>query len=73
MPLYDLYFKGATIFFSYAAVDEDIREAIELMSTGKVAVQEMITHRFGLSDIQKGFNLVSEASESIKVIIQPQH
>jgi L-iditol 2-dehydrogenase len=72
MPLYDLYFKGATILFSYAAVDEDIREAIELMSTGKVAVQEMITHRFGLSDIQKGFNLVSEANESIKVIIQPQ-
>ena len=72
MPLYDLYFKGTTIVFSYAAVEEDINEAIELMRTGEVAVQDMITHRLPLSDIQKGFNLVSKANESIKVIIQPQ-
>jgi len=32
----------------------------------------MITHRFGIKDIQKGFNLVRDAGESIKVIIEPQ-
>jgi L-iditol 2-dehydrogenase len=32
----------------------------------------MITHRFGLADTVKGFQLVAEAQESIKVIIEPQ-
>ena len=71
MPLYDLYFKGVKIVFSYAAVTEDIEEAIELIRTKKILVKDMITHRFGLTEVQKGFDLVSEANESIKVIIQP--
>lgn len=71
MPLYELYFKGVKIVFSYAAVTEDITEAIELIRTKKILVKEMITHRFGLGEIQKGFDLVSEANESIKVIIEP--
>lgn len=71
MPLYDLYFKGARIVFSYAAVNEDITEAMELIRTKKVLVKDMITHRFGLGDIQKGFDLVSDADESIKVIVEP--
>jgi threonine dehydrogenase-like Zn-dependent dehydrogenase len=32
----------------------------------------MITHRFGLADVGKGFELVAKAGESIKVIIEPQ-
>lgn len=71
MPLYDLYFKGVKIVFSYAAVTEDIKDAIELMRTKTVLVKNMITHRLPLGNIQKGFDLVSEANESIKVIIEP--
>jgi L-iditol 2-dehydrogenase len=32
----------------------------------------MITHRLGLAETFKGFQLVAEAKESIKVIIYPQ-
>jgi threonine dehydrogenase-like Zn-dependent dehydrogenase len=32
----------------------------------------MITHRYGLADTAKGFKLVEQGSESIKVIIRPQ-
>jgi threonine dehydrogenase-like Zn-dependent dehydrogenase len=32
----------------------------------------MITHRFGLADAQKGFELVARAGDSIKVIVEPQ-
>lgn len=31
----------------------------------------MITHRLPLDETAKGFNLVAEASDSIKVIIEP--
>jgi L-iditol 2-dehydrogenase len=72
LPLYDIYFKGVKIVFSYAAVTQDIIEAIELLKTKKINVLDMITHHFALVDIQKGFDLVAHADKSIKVIIEPQ-
>ncbi|MBA7512722.1 Sorbitol dehydrogenase [subsurface metagenome] len=71
LPLFDIYFKGVNIVFSYAAVTQDIEEAIGLLKTKKINVNDMITHRFGLSNIQKGFDLVARADKSIKVIIEP--
>lgn len=71
LPLYDIYFKGVKIVFSYAAVTVDIKDAIDLLENKKIDVLAMITHRFGLQDIQKGFDLVARAEESIKVIIEP--
>jgi len=72
LPLFHLYFKLVTIVFSYAAVGDDLTEAVELIKTGQVAVDDMITHRFGLADTQKGFDLVARAEKSMKVIIEPQ-
>jgi L-iditol 2-dehydrogenase len=43
-----------------------------LLRTKTVIVSDMITHRFGLADTGKGFELVSKAEESIKVIVEPQ-
>lgn len=61
-----------TLISSYAATPQEHIEALNLISSGKVKVKELITHRFGLADAQKGFKLVTEAKESIKVIIEPQ-
>lgn len=71
LPLFDIYFKGVKIVFSYAAVTQDIEEAINLLKNKEINVNDMITHRFGLSNIQKGFDLVAKANKSIKVIIEP--
>jgi L-iditol 2-dehydrogenase len=57
---------------SYAGSPLDHRDALELISSGKVAVKDMITHRLNLSETGLGFKLVAEAKESIKVIIYPQ-
>ena len=70
-PLFDLYFKLVNIVFSYAAVAEDLVEAIEFIKTKQVEVADMITHRFGLAGTQKGFDLVASAGKSMKVIIEP--
>lgn len=61
-----------SLLSSYAASPEEHIEALQLISQGKINVKDMITHRFGLADTQKGFQLVAEAKNSIKVIIQPQ-
>jgi L-iditol 2-dehydrogenase len=71
LPLYDIYFKSAKIVFSYAAVDQDIKEAIDLLHSKKFNAKDMITHRYGLADIQRGFDRVARAEDSIKVIIFP--
>lgn len=71
MPLHDLYFNGVRILFSYAAAKNEIDEAIRIIRENRIRVKELITHRLPLSEIRKGFDLVSEADHSIKVIINP--
>jgi L-iditol 2-dehydrogenase len=72
IPLNDLWFKGVTITTTYAAVRKDLEEAISLLKDRKIRVSDMITHRLPLSETKKGFQLVSKAEDSIKVIIEPQ-
>jgi L-iditol 2-dehydrogenase len=72
VPFGDLWKDEITITTTYAGSPGDINEAIELLRTRKVIVSDMITHRFGLTDTGKGFELVAKAGDSIKVIIEPQ-
>jgi L-iditol 2-dehydrogenase len=70
--IFDLWKNEIRITNSYGASPFDITTAIELLGSEKVKVADMITHTFGLSDAGKGFKLVAEAGESMKVIIKPQ-
>lgn len=56
---------------SYAASPEDHLNALGLIKSGSLDLEKMITHRFALKDAGLGFKLVSEAKESVKVIIYP--
>lgn len=72
IPLFDFWRNEVTIATSYAASPDEIREAIDLIRTRQVRVQEMITHRLGLAETGLGFQLVARAQDSLKVIIEPQ-
>lgn len=61
-----------TITSSYAGSPEDYTQALKLIAKGVVKVKDIITHRLPLAETGLGFKLVSEAKESIKVIIEPQ-
>jgi len=68
----DLFWRrDVTITTTYAASPADCVCALELIKRQRVAVREMISHRFGLADIGKGFRLVAEPEESMKIIIRP--
>lgn len=41
----------------------------ELIRLKRVRVLDMITHRLGLSEASTGFKMVSEAGESVKVVL----
>ena len=72
VPVNDFWRNGITLMTSYGAGPLDIAVAIDLIRAHRVPVQEMITHRLGLAETGLGFQMVADAGESIKVIIEPQ-
>ncbi len=72
ITFWDIWRNEITLTTSYAASGQDIAATIELMANKRVNLEDMITHRLGLADAGKGFKLVADAKESIKVIIEPQ-
>jgi len=71
IPGWEFWKDQITLISTYAAAPLDIITAIELIRAHRVPVREMITHRLSLAETAKGFQLVAEAKESIKVIIEP--
>jgi L-iditol 2-dehydrogenase len=71
VPINDFWRKGITLMPSYGGSPLDITVAIELIRARRVPVHEMITHRLSLEETGLGFQLVAEAGESIKVIVEP--
>jgi L-iditol 2-dehydrogenase len=55
---------------TYGATPESCREALELIGSGTVRVDDMITHRLSLEEIREGFRVAS-SGEGLKVIIEP--
>ncbi|MFQ5827275.1 MAG: zinc-dependent dehydrogenase [Dehalococcoidia bacterium] len=69
----DLFFRNdITLTTSYGGSPADAMVALELIRSRSVRVREMISHRLSLAETGLGFQLVAEARDSIKVIIEPQ-
>jgi L-iditol 2-dehydrogenase len=71
IPIFDIWKNELRIANSYGASPVDITTAIELISSERVRVKDMISHTLGLAETGKGFKLVAQAGESMKVIIEP--
>ena len=72
VPLHDLWKDGIRIVHSYAGPPADMLMALELIGRHRVDVASMVTHRLPLSRAQEGFDLVSGAGESLKVVLDPR-
>ncbi len=72
LPVNDLFWRNEiSLTSSYAANYEEHVTAMEFIRQRRVNVRDMITHRLPLDETGKGFRLVEDAKESIKVIIEP--
>jgi L-iditol 2-dehydrogenase len=71
IPINDFWTRETKIMTSYYCGPPDIETAINLIETGKIAVDDMITARLPLQDVAKGFRMVIAGKESLKVIIKP--
>jgi len=69
----DLFWRNEiTLTTSYAASPADYTTALKLIRARRIRTDRMITHRLGLAEAGTGFQLVADAQNSIKVIIEPQ-
>lgn len=69
IPNADFWRNELTLVSSYGAAPQDLSEALELIASGKVEVKEMITHRLPLEECRKGFEIVTQAKDSLKVVL----
>ncbi len=72
VPFNEVWRKEVTLTSCYAGSPGDILAAIEVLAAKRLPVAEMITHRLPLAETARGFSLVAQATDSIKVVIEPK-
>jgi L-iditol 2-dehydrogenase len=70
-PFFDFWNDGVTLLPTYGGSPFDITTAIDLIRAQRLPLRQMITHRLPLVETGLGFQMVTEAKDSIKVIIEP--
>ncbi len=67
-----LFNKELTIMSSYTSL-RNSKQAIDLISVGRIVVKDLISHRLPLNELEGGLRLILDGKEpTIKVMILPQ-
>lgn len=64
-----VYSKEITLVTSYAASDNDTKDALELIKSGQIDVNQLITHTYSITDSQKAFDHAHTGENAMKIII----
>ena len=70
LPLFDVYSRELTIMGSMINPDTHLR-AVNLINNRKIELGRLVTHCYGLKDLEKAI-LTQMSNESMKVVIHPQ-
>ncbi|RJQ40615.1 MAG: sorbitol dehydrogenase [Nitrospiraceae bacterium] len=65
----ELYFKDINIITSYSCGPTDTADALELIESGTIRAEKLITHRFPIEKTAEAFRLTAEAKDSLKSVI----
>ena len=65
-----IYSKEISIVTTYAASDKDTRTALELISSGKIDVKSLVTHKYSLNGSQKAFEHAKSGDQAMKIVIE---
>ncbi|MBA4451762.1 MAG: alcohol dehydrogenase catalytic domain-containing protein [Nitrosopumilaceae archaeon] len=64
-----VYSKEITLVTSYAASDNDTKDALQLIESGEIDVKQLVTHTYPISDSQKAFDHARSGESAMKIII----
>ena len=66
-----IHYRELTVVGAYGSAPRHNREALELIASGQVPVDDLITHRLPLDRVNDALDIVARG-EGIKVVIEPQ-
>ena len=69
LDLGDIYFREVSLIPSYSCGPDDTRQAYELLRHGQVRVEQLVTHRFALEDIQAAYDTARQGGAVFKVLV----
>ncbi len=64
-----LFANDITILTSGYSIKKEIETALHLISSGKIDMKSLITHRFPIEDSQKAFDLAHKPEDAMKIVI----
>ncbi len=71
IDLLSIQLKEIDLIGSLAYTTYEFKQAIDIISSGKIDTKKLITHRFSLDDISRAFEVQKNADEAVKVMIKP--
>jgi L-iditol 2-dehydrogenase len=69
LPGHDLYFREVSLVPSYSCGPDDTREALDLLASRRVAVADLVTHRFPVEQAAQAFARARDPNGSLKVVL----
>ncbi|HMJ70153.1 MAG TPA: zinc-dependent alcohol dehydrogenase [Cyclobacteriaceae bacterium] len=71
-PLHRIFDKGISMRFGQAPVHKYIDELIGLVESGKVVLNDILTHTMPLSEVSKAYDIFKKKEDNcVKVILKP--
>lgn len=64
------YFKDLTLRFSYSAGPLETRRSLDLIASGALPVERLVTHRLPLERAAEAFALAEAGCEALKVVVE---
>lgn len=64
-----LFFQEISLHTSYSAGPHETRHALDLLASGRICAESIITHHFALRDAAQAFRLVARPGDALKAVI----
>jgi len=64
-----LYFDEVSLIPSYSCGPDDTRAALELLRSGALATDKLVTHRFALTQISEAMKTAADVNQALKTLV----
>jgi len=71
VDLLDIIFKEGHLLGSRVYSEVDFEKAVNLITSGKLKIEPLITHRLSLEEINEGIKLLEKGKNAMKIVLSP--
>jgi len=71
VDLLDMIFKEGHLLGSRVYSEMDFEKAVTLVTSGKLKIEPLVTHRLGLEETNEAIKLLEKGKDVMKVVLSP--